>query len=276
MAYTAEVSRVHPGCVLFLLDESYSMSDRMGSGSKADAVAAILNRTLQDLIVRCAKEDGIRDYFDVGVLGYHSERVRNGLDGALDSKTFHPISHFESHPLRLEERMRKMDDGAGGLVEHPVKFPVWYEPHTEGGTPMRAALTKVAEDLAVWCDAHPASFPPVVLHLTDGESTDGNPEPVAEAIRQLQTDDGNVVLMNIHISPVSDRRIEFPDRDDDLPNRAAKLLFGMSSMLPAGMVAVARDMNYPVTDASRAFMFNAQSTDIVQFFEIGTRATSLR
>jgi hypothetical protein len=32
---------------------------------------------------------------------------------------------------------------------------VWFDPASSGGTPMRAALTKAAEALAEWCDAHP-------------------------------------------------------------------------------------------------------------------------
>jgi len=37
--------------------------------------------------------------------------------------------------------------------------------------PMRTA----AEAIAEWCDAHPSSYPPTILHVTDGASTDGAP-----------------------------------------------------------------------------------------------------
>ena len=33
---------------------------------------------------------------------------------------------------------------------------------------MCAGLTRVAEALADWCDAHPNSSPPTVIHVTDG------------------------------------------------------------------------------------------------------------
>ena len=42
-----------------------------------------------------------------------------------------------------------------GSVETNIKFPVWFEPKASGATPMREALSKAAEELAVWCDAHP-------------------------------------------------------------------------------------------------------------------------
>jgi hypothetical protein len=31
-------------------------------------------------------------------------------------------------PARIEQRMKKVEDGAGGLVEQPIRFPVWFDP----------------------------------------------------------------------------------------------------------------------------------------------------
>ena len=74
MTYSAEISRQNPSCFLFLIDQSGSMSDPFGAGgsskSKADAVADAINRLLSNLVIKCAKSEGIRDYYDVGVLGY--------------------------------------------------------------------------------------------------------------------------------------------------------------------------------------------------------------
>jgi hypothetical protein len=47
------------------------------------------------------------------------------------------------------------DDGAGGVLERRVKFPVWFEPTSSGGRPMCAGLTRGAEAFAQWCDTHP-------------------------------------------------------------------------------------------------------------------------
>src|SRR5205823_793651 len=163
---TAEISRGNPSCFLFLIDQSASMADRMESGiSKADEVATIINRFLQELIVRCSKEEGVRDYFDVGVIGFGGARPHNGLGGLLGERLLHPISEFEANPLRIEERTRKMSDGIGGLIEVQTKFPIWFDAKADDGTPMCAAIKLAAETLLDWCDAHPASFPPVVLNL---------------------------------------------------------------------------------------------------------------
>jgi len=66
MSYSAEISRTNPSCFLFLVDQSGSMSDPFGDGEvprkKADGVADATNRLLQNLVIKCAKEEGIRDY----------------------------------------------------------------------------------------------------------------------------------------------------------------------------------------------------------------------
>lgn len=278
MPYSAEINRTHPGCLVFLIDESFSMSDPMDAEkSKAETVADILNRTIQELIVRCGREEGVRDYFEVGVLGYSQDSVRNALSGTLGSKVLHPISEVEANPLRVEERMKKIPDGVGGLTEVPVKFQTWYEAHTEGGTPMSAALARVAEELVVWCDSHPASFPPVVLHLTDGEPTDGDPIPVSEALREISTDDGSVILANIHITPGGSGRVAFPDDVSKVGgNVNAMRLFAMSSTLPPKMITEAEHRGYDVNDHSRMYMYRADQADIIQFFDIGTRPSNLR
>ena len=54
MPYEQDISRAHPSCILFLLDQSSSMADAFGTGeaglSKADGVATSVNRLFQTLI----------------------------------------------------------------------------------------------------------------------------------------------------------------------------------------------------------------------------------
>jgi len=277
MAYEAQISRGSPTAFLFVVDQSGSMSDKMSSGkSKAEFVADALNRTLMNLITRCTKSEGVRDYFEVGVIGYGGSGVANGFSGFLAAKALNPVSAIEQNPIRVEDRKKKMDDGAGGIVETKIKFPVWFEPKADGGTPMCEALAKAAEELVVWCDAHPDSFPPTVLHVTDGESTDGDPEEIAGHLRQICTNDGEVLILNIHVSSIGADPIKFPSSDTNLPDNYAKLLFRMSNLLPEHLIHYAQEKGYKVGTESRGFMFNADAVVIVEFFDIGTRASQLR
>lgn len=169
-----------------------------------------------------------------------------------------------------------MDDGAGGIIEVPIKFPMWFEPRANGGTPMQAALTEAAEVLSQWCDEHPDSYPPTILHVTDGESTDGDPEDIANALRMISTQDGEILLLTLHVSALEDAAIKFPSGEFSLPDNYAKMLFRMSSFLPNNLVQFANNKGYNVSNESKGFMFNAEAAEIADFFEIGTRASQLR
>src|SRR5437016_1113766 len=144
MPYSAELSRSSPTCFVFLIDQSSSMAEPFGAQPekpKAQGVADGINRLLQNLVLKCAKSDGIRDYFHVGVIGYGA-RVAWALGGSLAGQKLVPISLIANNPLRVEPRTRRVDDGAGGLVEQKFKFPVWFEATACGRTPMCQALTE--------------------------------------------------------------------------------------------------------------------------------------
>lgn len=277
MPYTAEISRSQPTAFIFLVDQSGSMNDKMAAGrSKAQFVADALNRTLMNLITRCTKAEGTRDYFHLGVIAYGGNSVGNGFQDALSGTVLHPISQIEANPLRVEDRKKRMDDAAGGIIEQNIKFPVWFEPQASGDTPMREGLRKTAEELVAWCNTHPDGYPPTVLHITDGESSDGDPVEWSNHLREIKTNDGAVLLLNIHVSASGADPIRFPAGENGLPDAYAKMLFRMSSQLPEHLVKFAQEKGHTVSMESRGFMFNAEAPEIVDFFDIGTRASQLR
>src|SRR5262249_40166701 len=118
MPHSAAISRKAPTLFLFVIDQSGSMDERMEHGqTKAEFLAEVLNRTLRELVPRCTKADGVRDYFHVGVLGYGGEAVRTGFAGALGGQVVHPLSAVDEHPLRIEQKTKKVPDGDGGVIE---------------------------------------------------------------------------------------------------------------------------------------------------------------
>ena len=272
--YAAEITRNNPGCFIFLIDQSGSMSGPMaGTGDTKDRyVADTINRTLQEIAFRCAKEDGIRDYFHVTVIGY-GEDVQAAWGGKLSDRDCVPIGEVAQNHLDLEERRKKIPDGAGGLVEVTTKFPIWISPVSAGGTPMCKALELAADIARKWVKQYPKSFPPICLNLSDGESTDGNPEEQADRLRGVQSKDGNVLLFNLHVSSDTSPSFQYPHEEKALPNSHARTLFRMSSVLTPGMMAYANHMGVKIADGMRGFVFNADATSIVQFIDIGTRAT---
>ena len=274
MPYTAELSRTNPTCIVFLIDQSSSMAQPFAGQPdkpKAHGVADGINSLLQNLVLKCAKIDGIRDYFHVGVIGYGA-RVAWALGGELAGQKLSPISLVANHPLRVEQRTRKVDDGSGALVEQKFRFPVWFEATAAGRTPMCQAITEATEAIKDFIGKNPNCFPPLVINITDGKPTDGNPELAACSLRELATSDGNVLFFNAHLSAKPGRPIEYPSQESELPDARAAMLFRMSSILPARLREAAKGEGFHVDEQTRGFVFNADLVSVLRFLDIGTRA----
>lgn len=277
MPYTAEISRSNPTCFIFLLDQSGSMSEGFGEGAirKADFVADVVNRTLHDLVIRCTRMEEIRSYYHISVIGYGAA-VGSAFSGLLGGRTHVPVGEVAEIPARLENRTKKVPDGAGGLVEQQIRFPVWMDPSSNGGTPMCEAFAQVRTLLEQWLAEHRHSFPPTVLHLTDGESTDGDPTAIARQIMSLGTSDGQVLLFNCHVSSRHTMKIEYPSDESRLPDDFARMLFKISTPLPDAFRKAASDIGLNTADGACGFVFNGDPVAVAQFFEIGTRPANLR
>ena len=278
MAFTAEISRTNPTCLLFLVDQSKSMNGSFGGQpgkKKSEGVADAINRLLQNLVLKCAKADGVRDYFHVGVIGY-GEEVGPKLAGTSADQPLAPISAVANNPLRLEQRTRMTDDGAGGLVEQAFRFPVWFEPVAGGKTPMNEAVELAKAVLTDFIATYPDCFPPLVINLTDGKPTDANPLDAAVALKGLKSTDGNVLVFNAHLSSSSAPAVCFPSEESGLADKFARLLFRMSSILPPKLMSAARDEGYSISGPARGFVFNADLVAVIRFLDIGTRVANPR
>jgi hypothetical protein len=267
MAYDRRIDREHPSLVLLLLDQSGSMSATMGGDhrTRAEAVADAVNGLLFELVLRCVKdaEEGPRPYYDVGVIGYAiRDQVGPAFGGELEGHQLVSSVALAEHPLRVEE-----STGPGG---QRVRTPVWVEPVAIGSTPMCEALDLAGRICADWIEAHPHSFPPVVINLTDGVANDGDPKHWARRLTELATTDGSVLLFNASIATEAGGVIAFPSDPDVLPSDAARELFAMSSPLPPFMVDAAASAGHAIDEAARGLVHNADVTSIVSFLRIGT------
>jgi len=277
VSYSAEISRGHPTCFIFLLDQSRSMGERFGKHqqSKAEYVADVVNRTVHDLVIRCTRTESIRNYYYVSILSY-GKSVGSALCGPLAGKTQLPISEIAETPARLEVRTKRISTGENGFTDQQVRFPVWVDAVSAGWTQMCAGLTHVRELLDAWLDEHHQGFPPTVLHLTDGGSTDGDPTAIGRDIRAKSTSDGSVLLFNCHVSAKHTTKSEYPENDSCLPDHRARTLFNISSPLPDPFREMANYLGIRAAVGARGFVFNGDPVSVAQFFEIGTRPALLR
>ena len=237
MPYAAEISRTNPTCFLFLIDQSSSMAEPFGGQPEQDQGRGRGRRHQPP-----AAKPGPQ----VRQVGRHPRllprrrhrlrrrrRVRRWA-GRWPASTSCPISEIANNPLRVEQRTRKVDDGAGGLVEQKFKFPVWFEPVADGQTPMCQAPDAGRPGAPRSSSPRsPDCYPPLVINITDGKATDGDPRDG----RQAAARPGHDATATCCCSTPTCRRqptppIEFPASESGLPDHYARLLFRMSSALP--------------------------------------------
>jgi hypothetical protein len=257
------------------------MAERWGGEAgktKAEGVADAINRLLQTLVRRCSKGEYILDRYFIGAVGYGGQPgdpagISLGFPvEALSGSVVQPVSMIKNYPLRIEDRVKREDDGAGGLIQRQVRFPVWFDPRATGKTPMCGALRAAHEVVSQFISEHPSCFPPIVINITDGAATDGLFEPEALNLWRLASQDGDVLLFNIHISARGERPILFPSDDLNLSDEYARRLFTVSSPLPNAMLRQARILEASLEEGARGFAFNADLASVIMFLDIGTRA----
>lgn len=287
--YSQTASRAKPSCVLFLIDQSFSMEDGIAGTAKSisSTVATAVNKLISELIQICEKgEEKPRHWFDVGMIGYTSDSngtpvVGSAFGGALAGRDLVSIPDLNDNPLDFEVRKRKVEqvDDAGNLVlaDEEVQFMVWYQmPPKEArfATPSRTAFEHALPILQRWIADHPDSFPPLVIHLTDGEPTDGDPKEAAAAVRALATSDGNVLILNCHISASKAESALFPTSADQLEDVFAKELYQMSSEMPDSLRQTAEVKQVKAPHGCRLMAFNADAVTLVKLLSVGTLTNS--
>lgn len=151
--------------------------------------------------------------------------------------------------------------------------PVWLEPFTDGLTPMCQMFRFTREVVADFLSEYSNCFPPVIVNITDGESSDGDPSQAAEDLKRCSSVNGNVLLFNVHISSIETKTIAFPSCSEQLPDRFSRLMFSLSSELPDVMMSSAgRYPEYCLQPGARGFIFNASMADVSRMLAIGTVA----
>jgi hypothetical protein len=139
---------------------------------------------------------------------------------------------------------------------------------------MCSALYKAYEIVDQWIKEHPNNFPPIVIHITDGESSEGDPLPYADPLRDLKTEDGNVLLFNCHLSMTKSDPFLFPHTGEILPDDFARVLFNMSSLLPDKLLGAARTEGFDLQPGARGLAFNADMVALIKFLDMGTRVAA--
>lgn len=280
-AYTAQITRNTPTAFIFLIDQSVSMQKYTTLYGEempmAEAVARIVNHQLNELVLRCIKGSETRDYYDIAIIGY-GENAYSGWKGELEGRDFVKPSELKEHPYKKittkkETRTRK------GVKVVEVEEVQWIEAEaTEGWTRVHHAFEKAKGLLDEWMEKHHDKdcYPPTIINITDGEFNGATKEYVLQQANELKsmfTNDGNVILFNIHISANKAVCVTCPASKDEVAfSSLATTMYEMSSLLPmrySDRIADLRGDGTP-NNRYRAMSINADMSTLIQLMDIGT------
>ena len=267
MAYSEKMSSANPGCIIIMIDQSYSMEDPYGSSGekKKDLASLAVNRVINEIVEASSDGEFIKDRCFIAVIGYGKKDT--GVDLLLGDL----ISVIAENPIRVESIKKKIPDGAGGLVEIDEDFQVWVEPVAEWGTPMDLAFARAYQLAEDWCNEKPDSFPPLVINISDGEPNDINLARVeAEKLIKLSNNNGNVLLLNAHIADGLKDAIKLPSDGAILGDKLAKFLFDISSELPDILVSEAKKAGFNAVDGAKGMVYNADAEVLIRLLNFGS------
>ena len=280
-AYTAQITRNTPTAFIFLIDQSVSMQNYTTLYGEempmAEAVARIVNHQLNELVLRCIKGSQTRDYYDIAIIGY-GEKAYSGWKGELEGRDFVKPSELKEHPYKKittkkETRTRK------GVKVVEIEEVQWIEAEaTQGWTRVHHAFEKAKGLLDEWMEKHHDKdcYPPTIINITDGEFNGATKEYVLQQANELKsmfTNDGNVILFNIHISANKAVCVTCPASKDEVSfSSLATTMYEMSSLLPMRYSDRIADLRGDGTPNNRytAMSINADMSTLIQLMDIGT------
>ena len=279
--YTAQITRNTPTAFIFLVDQSISMQKKTflygEEMTMAEAAARIVNNQINELVLRCIKMGETRHYYDIAVVGY-GVKAYSGWQGELEGRNFVSPEELKNHPYtkiltRKETRTRK------GVKINEVEQVQWVSARHDGSwTHYHEAFDYARKLLDEWMKDHHEKdcYPPTVIHITDGEFNHATKEDVLQKANELKamfTNDGNVILFNIHFAAdESMKPIACPINKNELGNNSyAEALFEMSSLLPERYnMDIARCLNDNRAGRHVAMGVFADATTLIQLMDIGT------
>jgi hypothetical protein len=237
-----------PALIIFLLNVSVSMREELDGLPKIERVNQALEKVLRRMVQRSTKGEVISPRFRLAMIAY-SDQPMDILDGI---RTIDEVVQKGKPSLSADA---KSDTAAAFMVA-------------------RDLLREHLPDL----QGHPA---PMVCHLTDGQFTGSDPEPIAQEIMQMSNDDGNVLVENIYIGPdltaqpISDIEA-WPGVSDisEVKSPYARKLFDMSSPLPDSYAIIINEEGYAFSPGSR-MLIPGTNYDLLELAFVMSGATPI-
>lgn len=222
MPYDILATSKTPALIIYLLDVSGSMSEKLGQKRRIDVVTDALWAMLERMVFRSTKGSRVSPRYRVAMYAY-SDHVYDLLGGIKSVDQIVQLGVPELSAMRSTDTARAFAQAEELLQQE---------------------LPALAH-----CPA------PLVCHMTDGEYTGAAPEPIVRRIMNMPVPDGNVLVENIFISDhILGERIADPKRwggvrpKTKLNSDYARKLRAMSSPIPPSYRVMMRESGYEIAD----------------------------
>jgi hypothetical protein len=222
MPYEVLATSKTPALIIYLLDVSGSMSEKMGNKRRIDVVMDALGVMLREMVFRSTKGSRVSPRYRIAMYAY-SDHVYDLLNGVRTIDYVAQLGVPELKPMRGTDTARAFLQ-AEKLLQQELPN-------------MRH------------CPA------PLICHMTDGEYTGADPEPIVRRIMSMAVPDGNVLVENIFISDnLLEEEITDPHRwkgvlpTTKLRNKYAEKLRNMSSPIPESYRIMMREAGYDIAE----------------------------
>ncbi len=227
-------------------------------------------------MLRCLKSNETRHYYDIAVIGYDNDAY-SAWHGNLEGRTFVSPAELMANPFKVITENQEITTRRGSFTR-VVEKPQWMEAKYGGGTYVHKAFDMALKMLNGWMRDHHNQncYPPTIINITDGMFNGSTTEHVLQQANELKsmfTNDGNVILFNIHFTAnKSDNEVVCPVSKSELNgNSYAEMLFDMSSLLPTRYNAdIERSLNDNRQGRHVAMGINADASSLIKLMDIGT------
>ena len=265
--YQKTLSAGHPGCIIFMIDQSGSMGAHWKGTEKscAHGAAKAVNSIIGELVLRCMKGEEVSPRVMMGFFGYADDSVDWCAEG---------FPHDSSGLVSIKD-LAECDEQH--LDEETEVFIPWVvTDNSYGNTPMKEALSQIRDIAEGFAQSHHDSFPPILINITDGIPTDMDESELpdlAQTLKSISTTDGAALVWNIHISAEEGEAALMPSSSDGITDEYARYLFEASSELPETMVNIGRQSyKMEIEEGARCFAFNANATELTKLLVLASSA----
>jgi len=234
MSYSVVATGKTPALIIYLLDVSGSMQDVLDGSPKIEHVNQAIEKVLVRMVQRSSKGEIISPRYRLAMVAYRDTHI--DILGGI--KTIGEVAQLGKPTL-----------SANATTDTAAAFAY--------------ARDLLKKELAT-LNGPPPHPAPMICHLTDGVFTGSDPEPIAQEIMQMATDDGHVLIENIYVGPnltvqpITDVE-NWPGLRDasEVNDQYAKKLFNMSSPLPDSYANVINEMGYELKPGSKMLIPSA-------------------